>query len=223
MRGGLFNQALAAGCRDYVYLLDRQYADKGALELVCNRYQLNSYQRVILYRGVFSKTQSRARQQKLLPGYGNGPLHVDLLNVLFTVVNYLYGRTLFRATDGLVKDIGACFAKPAPGEILQKAINWLAAAFINLAPSGLQLYMDVDYDYSRYVAVEMGRHLGGQDCILAVKNPDYQLAVVTSGVIATSDSQVIDQSTCRVFDLASQILHQHFKLQLTDLSRFLQA
>ena len=49
---------------DLIFLLDRNYPRKQAIELVGNRYGLNHNERMILYRGVFDRKNTALRKEK---------------------------------------------------------------------------------------------------------------------------------------------------------------
>ena len=79
----LFQQAL----KDYFYLIDRSYPEKGSLKLVGDRYMLSTDLRNLLYRGVTSRENSKQRSARLVDT-PHAPLIIDGYNVLFTLLNY---------------------------------------------------------------------------------------------------------------------------------------
>ena len=96
-----FNDLFLKAAFDYVYLTDRKYPGKAILELVGRRYGLSGQERIMLYRGVFSLTESRSRQHKLKVSIRDTeqPLYIDGYNQLFTLAAYLNGDVVFESTD----------------------------------------------------------------------------------------------------------------------------
>ena len=58
----IFKQA----CRDYYYLIDRNYPERGTLKLIGDRYRLSGDQRTVLYRGISSQERSDMRKMLLV-------------------------------------------------------------------------------------------------------------------------------------------------------------
>ena len=51
-----------------------------------------------------------------------------------------------------------------------------------------------------------------------VKRVDRKLKDKKDGVIASSDSEIIDRVNCKIFDLAQKVLETNYKPNLLDLS-----
>ena len=51
---GMLNEFFMNACKDYAYLINRNYPERGTLKLVGDRYRLTRDQRTILYRGISS-------------------------------------------------------------------------------------------------------------------------------------------------------------------------
>ena len=101
-------QNLFDAIREYRWLLDRGYPDQPSIKLVGDRRRLTREQRGILYRGVFSAADSSRRAgRRVSPPTSDcvaapaADLLIDGHNVLFTIHNYLMGRPVVLATDGL--------------------------------------------------------------------------------------------------------------------------
>lgn len=93
------------GLKDYFYLINRGYPEKGSLKLVGDRYKLSKEFRTILYRGVCSSESSANRSRKII-NVADSELMIDGYNVLFTLLNYRLGRFVFISTDSLCRDAG---------------------------------------------------------------------------------------------------------------------
>jgi len=53
MRNDVINDEFIKAARDFAYLMNQQYPRKAIQKLVGDRYLLNTYQRILLSRGIF--------------------------------------------------------------------------------------------------------------------------------------------------------------------------
>ena len=137
-----FSAGLREAAWDYRSLLDRGYSVAATLALVGNRWRLSAEERLVLFRGVASTADSRARSERLaVPGPG-GILLVDLYNVAFTIVHYLIGKPCFISSDGFLRDAGANYGRVPHDEELQRAFGLVARALLALAPERVEAYLD---------------------------------------------------------------------------------
>ncbi len=211
--------------RDYRLLRERGYPETATLQIVGNRYDLDRVGRSALYRGVFPREASRRRRRKLVgrPRLRTGkPLLVDGYNVLRTVANYLAGRPLFLASDGLLRDAGEAFAAPGDELVLRAAdlvLDHLAAL-----PGAVETRFLLDSPVSRSGELAAGirtrmaaRGLSGD--ARTVRSPDYELGRAADAVVCTSDSAVIDAVPGRVYDLARAVLRGRFGARFPRVGR----
>ena len=63
------NEDFKLACRDYFYLVDHHFPERGVLKLVGDRYRLDGDQRTVLYRGISSRKRSDMRHNLLVSGY----------------------------------------------------------------------------------------------------------------------------------------------------------
>ena len=99
MRNDIITDDFTKAARDFAYLMDQHYPRKSILKIVGDRYMLNSFQRVLLSRGVFTDSDLRRRIRKTITGIEGKEVYVDAYNILFTVCNYLLGRMVFIGND----------------------------------------------------------------------------------------------------------------------------
>src|SRR6056297_3715499 len=126
---------------DYYHLLNKGYPEKRTRLLVADRYQLNKAQRTVLYRGIFSRTINRQRKWKQLyeSDLRNHSISIDFLNLVYLIMNYLYGRNLFIATDGFLRDDGENYSHYSSVSIFSKALKLILAAFTAISPSEIEI------------------------------------------------------------------------------------
>ena len=90
----VLHKKIGLAVQDLLYLLEREYPKKPAIELVGNRYRLSSEERMILFRGVFIRSTCENRTRKRSRSHGFTPqcCVIDCYNVFITIESYLSGR-----------------------------------------------------------------------------------------------------------------------------------
>jgi hypothetical protein len=219
-----------AAIQDYRYLKQRGYPDKAALKLVADRYRLSAQARNCLFRGVIAPAVGRTRLQKLLnPEQLAGErLGVDWYNVLITLESYLKGAPVFIADDGVLRDSSGIHGSYRPGRITEAAIQALLEGLRSLDLAALDLYLDAPISYSGQMALLLRERTATW-----TENPEISIAVELSadyflkryaGVVATSDSTIMDSSEIRgVFDLVRFVLrirYRHSPVRLEEIPLF---
>lgn len=206
-----FRNAIA----DYRFLKNRGYPDKAALKLVSDRYRLSAVARNALFRAVFADTDCRRRAQKLVQGsaVSGRELGVDWYNVLITVESYLKGFPVFLADDGLLRDSSGIHGSYKPGRVTPTAIDRILEALAGLRAGGLALFLDSPISFSGVMAEELRDRLAALETpfVVAVEpSADYPLKSF-EGVVATSDSTIIDRERVReVLDLPRCVLESAY-------------
>jgi hypothetical protein len=200
---------LQKAAKDFRYLLNRGYPRKAALELVGNRYGLTFDERHLLHRGVFSEVDSEARQERIVSpkAIKNKDLAIDGHNVLITIEAGLSGRPLILADDGFVRDISGLSGNFRKTEMTDKAIYWLVTFLKKWRPRHTLFLFDAPISKSGILAQELRALLKKENLpgdALAMKVPEKTL-IGFQGVIATSDTAIIDRSE-KVIDLAGEII-----------------
>jgi len=212
----LESKNLQKAAEDFRYLLNKGYPRKAALELVGNRYGLTSDDRHLLHRGVFSNSDSKSRQKKIISikGVQNQDLAIDGHNVLITIEAGLSGRTLILGDDGLLRDISGLSGSFRKTETTEKAIQFIIHAIKKIKPCHTLFLFDAPISMSGKLAQDVRNHLKRENLpgdAMAVKVPE-KILIGFQGVIATSDTAIIDQSK-KGLDLAGYILKQRTKLE----------
>mgnify|MGYP000471042796 CR=1 FL=1 len=227
----MFREAFAEAVRDYYLFINRGYPTKGVLKLVGDRFRLSGEERNILYRGVVSKEVAERRQARRvpLPGgvRGGGTITVDGHNVLFTLVNYLQGRTSFVAVDGYLRDSGNPTRRVRAGAEFDRAARELGSYLHALEPARINVIFDEPVTYSkdhvghvRTLWEELD--LSQRSELFLVPSADQEIKQSEADVLATTDSTLIDATSAPIADVARWIVEEAFHADLTPLARYLQ-
>jgi len=101
--------ALRAAASELSWLLTRQYALKGALKLVGDKFSLTERQRLAVSRAACSDKSKAGRQATQLPldSLRDRPAIVDGFNLIITVEAALSGGLLLLCRDGCIRDLSS--------------------------------------------------------------------------------------------------------------------
>jgi hypothetical protein len=210
------SQDLQKAAEDFRYLLNQRYPRKAALELVGNRYGLTFDERHLLHRGVFSSMDSQARRKKNIPieEVRNKDLAIDGHNVLITIEAGISGRPLVLADDGFVRDISGLSGSFKKTEETEEAVQLIIRVLKKWKPRQTLFLLDAPISMSGKLAEEIRDRLKQANLpgdATAVKVPE-NILIGFSGVIATSDTAIINQSK-KVLDLAGYIITKRIGLK----------
>ena len=212
----LKSKNLQMAAEDFRYLLNRGYPRKTTLELVGNRYQLTADLRHLLHRGVFADSDSRRRREKKVSAKDifNKNLAIDGHNVLITIEAGLSGRPLILGDDYFIRDISGLSGSFKKTEVTEKAIQFIINAIKIIKPRKTLFLLDAPISMSGKLAQEVRSQLKKENLsgdAMAVIVPE-KILIGFPGVIATSDTAIIDQSE-KVLDLAGYILGKNTRLE----------
>ncbi len=214
-------EALRSAACDYLYLLERSYSTSSALKLVGDRYRLGATERSMLCRGVAPRRDAARRKETRANSPRGANLLVDGHNVLFTVVNYLGGRQLFVGNDGFLRDSGELHGSLGASGDLARAARIVLDLLAAEAPESVLFALDGPVSRSGELAAELREGIltrgipGGAE---PVRSPDFALKEREEGMIATSDSGIIDRARVPVLDLARAALDRAFSPDFPDLA-----
>lgn len=220
MKSDFLTDSFKPAVNDYSFLLDKGYPERPVLQLVGDRYRLSGLQRTVLFRGITSMGKTRSRQSKITHLLKGKKIHVDGYNVLFTIMNYLMGKTLFISNDGFMRDSGGTYGGIEDETIFYKAVELFFDFIKKSEMESVIIYLDSPVSGSVSHKDELERRVRRWEIdgeVVLVKSADAQLIKQTDGIIATSDSEIIDAADCHVFDPARNCLETKFKINILDL------
>jgi hypothetical protein len=205
------SKELQDAAEDFHHLLNRGYPRKAALELIGNRYGLTYDERHLLHRGVFSDIDSISRQKKKIPilQIRGQDLAIDGYNLIITIEAGISGRPLVFGDDGFIRDISGVSGNYKKSEKTEEALQLILNILKKVKPRQTLFLFDAPISMSGKLAQEVRSLLKRESLLgdaMAVKVPE-NILIGFPGVIATSDTAIIDQSK-KVIDLAGYILGQ---------------
>lgn len=220
MRNDITTDEFLKALKDYAYLLNREYSRKTILKIVGDRYHLNTFQRILLSRGIFSDNDIGARIRKTVKSIRGEELFIDAYNIIFTICNYLLGRMVFIGNDRFVRDAGEAYGKLHDDPVLSRGIELCLSYLKKMKPSRVEFLLDKPVSHSAELAGRLRELLaenGLEGDAKLDKNPDALLIRQDRGIVVTSDSNILDNTELPILDLAHLILEDNFVLQLPDL------
>jgi len=213
---------------DLIFLLDRRYPKKQAIEIVGNRYRLDGEERKILYRGVFDTRSAERRKAKKCALSQVERILIDGYNVLITLESYLRGKMVFRSLDGYLRDIAGQYGDYTFDDFTRRGVElivqFMKAEFLKSTRSftGGELFLDYPVSKSGELAAYL-RHkfLKARLAIevSVVRSPDFLIIEggARKGTAAASSDTVIIDKVSQVFDVPAFIIGEVFGKEVPDL------
>jgi hypothetical protein len=202
--------------RDLFYLLNKGYPKRSCIELIGNRYNLDSEERHILRRAVYSKEEIKRRKEKLISilKIRGEILGIDGYNVLITTESAIKGKLIILCRDGLIRDISGISKKYRISKSTLKALNLIFDVLVKFKPKEIFFYLDSPISKSGELAYLIREklkenRLNGK--AFAVSVPEKYL--LNLPIVSTSDSAIIDRIES-VFDLAGFIIRRRLKKKI---------
>lgn len=205
--------AIRAAVEQHSWLLTRDYAGDSALKLVGDHHQLAVRQRLAVMRSACSDQSLTRRSAARAPaGALRGkPLAIDGYNLLITVESALAGGLVLIGRDGAYRDLASIHGTYRKVEETVPALQLVIGAVAELDPSHVDWYLDRPVSNSGRLKALIEELLpSAATCPWNVEladSPDKLLATY-SGMIASSDSAVLDQAA-QWFGLAEQVITRH--------------
>ena len=211
-------------CKDYAYLVNRKFPERGVLKLVGDRYRLSGDQRTVLYRGISSQQRSGIRNSLRVSEIKGKELIIDGYNVLFTLLNYRLGKITFISTDNFLRDAGSLHGKLHDEDTFSECVSLLAAYLVIKQPCRTDIYLDSPVSHSerhaQRIREELIRNKLTGECHV-IKSADWALRQIREGVIATSDTAIIEKAQVPVIDLPKEILNYAYKAEFPEINRLI--
>lgn len=206
---------LQKAAEDFRYLLNRGYPRKLSLEMVGNRYQLTFDERHLLHRGVFCEEDAKRRRAKKisLSQIRGKDLAIDGHNVIITLEAGLSGLPLILGDDGFTRDISGLSGNHRWSKRTEEALRLILDALKRARPRTTLFLLDAPISKSGELADQIRKRMvevGLRGDAQAVRVPE-KILIGFSGVVATSDTAILDQSE-KAVDLAGTILKRENRL-----------
>jgi len=204
---------LTAG-REYLWMLDHNYPQKGSLKLVGDKFKLTRDMRQVLYRGISAAEQAQRRRAMIGMVQAGDLVLIDVYNVLFTINNYLLGKPVFISNDGLLRDAGEMRGRIHNKPVFSRAIEMMLEMLAEWEGAMFNLYLDEPVSFSGRLSIELSKdmvQLGIEGEAWAVPSPDHMLKNEKSDAICTSDTAILDHYHGCVADLPRLILEKNFQ------------
>ncbi len=178
--------------------MTRGYGYKSALELVGNRYRLNSRQQKALIRISSPELAIIERNKKVLsPEDIKGKsIAIDGFNLLILLESALCGAFVFKCRDGTYRDISSVHGSYKRVVKTEESILISGETLKALEVESIVWYLDSPVSNSGRLKTflhEAGEKINLNWNVQLVHNPDKVLIDLDS-VVASSDSWVIDHS-----------------------------
>ena len=196
----LFNQKwrpiLKEAVIDLSYLLTKGYGINSALQLVGNRYRLNTRQQKALMRLSANRTKLAQRQAKavsstLLQGR---TVQIDGFNLLILLESALSGAYIFKCLDQTYRDISSVHGSYKRVTKSEEAIILVGQTLADLAVAKVQWLLDAPVSNSGRLKTKLLKIATIHNFpweVQLVNNPDADL-VISQEIVITSDAWILD-------------------------------
>jgi hypothetical protein len=213
--------------QDLVWMLERGYPKKPAIEAVGNRYRLNHNERMILYRGVFDLKTAERRRKKIIDPFKSpaGKLLIDGYNVFITIFSYLKGMCVFRAFDGYVRDVSEVFGSVRITDQMKRSIDALVS-FMEDLTGKTEVCILLDKPKKEHedsinllsIIETKTQYIHQSVDVRMVKSVDSEISkrAEPSTAVATSDTRIIEIAH-KTIDIPDHIITSVFKREILDL------
>jgi len=210
--------AIRSAGADFSLLLGKGYANKSALKLVGDRYNLTHRQRLAVMRSACSKQQfqSRKSRQTNTNRISGKEIVIDGYNLLITIEAALGKGIIILCQDGCYRDLASVHGTYRKVVETVPAIELIADFLDCVGPANVLWLLDKPVSNSgrlRALIENMAKDNAWQWTVELVMSPDA-LLIQTDEIVATSDSVILD--SCRQWvNLAAEIITQ--KLPATEV------
>jgi len=213
---------LRAAAADLCWLLDHGYAPRSAIELVGNRHNLTSRQRMAVSRHACSREDAQRRQKlRVEPGRLQGnELWLDGYNVLTILESALAGGIVLLCRDDCCRDIAGIHRRYRKVNETLPVLRLVGETAAALGVSRCRWWLDQPVSNSgrlKTLILEEAARTGWNMDVELTFSPDRVLSH-TGEIITTSDGIVLDRCQ-RWVNLSRLIIAAHLpKTRLLDLS-----
>jgi hypothetical protein len=201
--------ALARAVAELSWLLSRRYAEKSALALVGDHYQLTARQRSAVMRcACADEDLARRRDHQAAPADLAGQaLALDGYNVLTTVEAALAGGVLLLARDLCLRDLASMHGSYRKVQETAPALDLIGRTLARLGSAAALWYLDAPVSNSGRLKTIILQHAAARSWdwqVQVVPSPDHELIHATP-IVATADSIILNRCQ-RWFNLSRLVV-----------------
>lgn len=194
---------------DYLWLLNRGYAQNSSLKLVGDRFRLSRRQRIAISRSICSDAACRERERRRLTAADMEAqiLLIDGFNLVVTLEVALAGGVVLWSRDGCYRDLSSMHGSYRRTFATAEAVQLVGQVSTQLRLARCIWYFDQPVSNSGRLATltnQIADQHGWSWQALTVRDPDQVLAHAQHP-IATADSGVLDRSAMW-FNLARYVI-----------------
>lgn len=181
---------------DLSYLLGRGYAEKSALQLVGNRYKLNSRQQRAVQGMTAAAPQVALRKINEISEINGRTVAIDGFNLLIILESALSGAYVFEGMDGCYRDLSGVHGTYKRVQQTDKALTLIGDTLQNMGVSQVNWYFDSPVSNSgrlKTILYEMATQRQYPWDVYLDFNPDKVLAE-SHDVVVSSDAWILDRA-----------------------------
>lgn len=181
---------------DLSWLRTRGYAERSAIKLVGDRYQLRQRQRVAVGRCACTDGAKAARATRQLHAadVAGQMLIIDGLNVVTTIEVALAGGVLLVGRDGCLRDMASFHGSYRLVQETERAVQILVGLVASMGPGEAVMYIDRPVSNSGRLAELVRREAASQRSNLRALTSERvdETLKHSAAIVATADSAVLD-------------------------------
>ncbi len=202
---------LRSALADFSLLLTKGYANKSALKLVGDKFNLTERQRLAVMRSACSDQQLQSRKQRevKISDLTGQSIVIDGYNILITIEAAISGGVIFKGRDGCYRDLASIHGTYRKVTETIPAVLLIGEFLKETGTAKVKWLLDSPVSNSgrlKTLIGELAKKNNWNWDIELLLSPDYEL-VRTEEIIASSDSAVLDG--CRKWgNLATEIIKQ---------------
>ena len=208
-----------AASTDLSYLLSREYGIKSAVQIVGNRYRMNSRQQIALKRMCASQKAVEIRQEKEVKKdeIEGQKLLIDGFNLLILLENALSKAYIFRSQDGTYRDNSSVHGTYKRVLQTEEAILLVGNILKKLKAKEIIWYFDAPVSNSgRLKSILSQMAIDNEfDWVIYLDNNPDKVLIESQEIVVTSDAWILDECK-KWFNLGALIVEEY----LTDSEVF---
>ena len=199
--------ALRAASSDLAWLLGRGYAEKAAIALVGDRFQLTRRQRDAVIRSTCTDEERAGRVERRVEDFAGEHVQIDGFNVLIPVERALGGGPLLRGREGAFRDLGGIHGTWRSVVHTRGALERVGRGLEGAAQVTWWLDRPVSNSGRLAAMVREVSDLHGWGWAVRLEDRVDPGLAVAEGVIATSDAWILEQGV-RWVDLIGPVVER---------------